>query len=94
PTSGKHRYHQPRTLNQAATQGGGTSAQRHQCDARHCYDDALAALEVLTADGLVEVRGLCVDVTATGWPLVRLAAMCFDRYLQPSQQAVRYSKAI
>ncbi|MCF8791051.1 coproporphyrinogen III oxidase, partial [Xanthomonas campestris pv. campestris] len=69
-------------------------AQRHQCDARHCYDDALAALEVLTADGLVEVRGLCVDVTATGWPLVRLAAMCFDRYLQPSQQAVRYSKAI
>ncbi|MEA9886875.1 hypothetical protein VDG05_21590, partial [Xanthomonas campestris pv. raphani] len=25
PTSGKHRYHQPRTLNQAATQGGGTS---------------------------------------------------------------------
>ncbi|MEA9737342.1 hypothetical protein VDF55_21000, partial [Xanthomonas campestris pv. raphani] len=24
-TSGKHRYHQPRTLNQAATQGGGTS---------------------------------------------------------------------
>ncbi|MBB3924169.1 hypothetical protein FHR65_004485, partial [Xanthomonas arboricola] len=27
PTSGKHRYHQPRTLNQAATQGGGTSAE-------------------------------------------------------------------
>nr|MDM7672845.1 hypothetical protein [Xanthomonas campestris pv. campestris] len=26
-TSGKHRYHQPRTLNQAATQGGGASAQ-------------------------------------------------------------------
>ncbi|MBV6840668.1 hypothetical protein, partial [Xanthomonas euvesicatoria] len=25
PTSGKHRYHQPRTLNAAATQGGGTS---------------------------------------------------------------------
>ncbi|MFS8411240.1 hypothetical protein EIQ10_08305 [Xanthomonas campestris pv. campestris] len=25
PTSDKHRYHQPRTLNQAATQGGGTS---------------------------------------------------------------------
>ncbi|MFS8483515.1 hypothetical protein EIP99_00060, partial [Xanthomonas campestris pv. raphani] len=25
PTSGKHRYHQPRTLNQATTQGGGTS---------------------------------------------------------------------
>ncbi|MEA9655875.1 oxygen-independent coproporphyrinogen III oxidase [Xanthomonas campestris pv. raphani] len=69
-------------------------AQRHQCDARQCFDDALAALEVLAADGLVEVRGLCVDVTATGWPLVRLAAMCFDRYLQPVGQAVRYSKAI
>uniref|UniRef100_UPI001E4E4446 hypothetical protein n=2 Tax=Xanthomonas citri TaxID=346 RepID=UPI001E4E4446 len=25
PTSGKHRYHQPRTLNPTATQGGGTS---------------------------------------------------------------------
>ncbi|MEA9491767.1 hypothetical protein, partial [Xanthomonas campestris] len=29
PTSGKHRYHQPRTLNQAATQGGGTSLLAH-----------------------------------------------------------------
>ncbi|MGQ5243044.1 hypothetical protein ACULL0_04375, partial [Xanthomonas arboricola pv. corylina] len=30
PTSGQHRYHQPRTLNPAATQGGGTSyVQRH-----------------------------------------------------------------
>ncbi|MEQ7756369.1 hypothetical protein ABQ129_14250, partial [Xanthomonas sp. WHRI 8370] len=28
PTSGKHRYHYPRTLNQAATQGGGTSLEQ------------------------------------------------------------------
>ncbi len=28
PTSGKHRYHQARTLNPAATQGGGTSIPR------------------------------------------------------------------
>ncbi|MCC5099483.1 IS3 family transposase, partial [Xanthomonas campestris] len=32
PTSGKHRYHQPRTLNQAATQGGGTSAAANLLD--------------------------------------------------------------
>ncbi len=30
PTSGKHRYHQARTLNPAATQGGGTSGLVHR----------------------------------------------------------------
>ncbi|MCC4624200.1 hypothetical protein LL973_07685, partial [Xanthomonas campestris pv. nigromaculans] len=30
PTSGKHRYHYPRTLNQATTQGGGTSEAESQ----------------------------------------------------------------
>ncbi|MEB2184081.1 peptidoglycan-binding protein, partial [Xanthomonas campestris pv. campestris] len=48
PTSGKHRYHQPRTLNQAATQGGGTS------QAQHARREALKPTAPASANGPVE----------------------------------------
>ncbi|MEA9837934.1 LysR substrate-binding domain-containing protein, partial [Xanthomonas campestris pv. campestris] len=42
PTSGKHRYHQPRTLNQAATQGGGTSEKPNVIERAASLDVMLA----------------------------------------------------
>lgn len=35
-----------------------------------------------------------VRATARGRPLLRLLAMCFDRYLTKPEQPVRYSRAI
>lgn len=68
---------------------------RHGGQAGRAYfADALARLEPLQGDGLATVEGGVVRVTPAGRPLLRLLAMCFDRYLHAPAQPVRYSRAI
>ncbi len=60
------------------------------------FGDSLKALAPLTQDGLVEVGGGVIRVTALGRLFLRNIAMCFDAYLQrkSGQEQPRYSKTI
>jgi len=69
-------------------------AARHGIDFEHYFAVELAALQRLAADGLARYRDGVVAATRQGRPLLRLIAMCFDRYLQAPQQPARYSRAI
>lgn len=57
------------------------------------FSDAIAQLPALEADGLVTVTAKWIKATERGRMLLRVIAMCFDRYLQNSTP-VRFSKAI
>ena len=59
-----------------------------------CAAEALAALEDLARQGLVEVGGTGIQVTADGWFFVRAVAMVFDRYLQSDRNRARFSRII
>lgn len=84
-------------INQLMCQGevdGYALGARHGIDFDQYFADALASLSTLVADGLAEYRNGMVRATERGRPLLRLLAMCFDRYLALPGQPVRYSKAI
>ncbi len=68
--------------------------QRHGIDYRHYFADALQSLQQLQDDGLAQQAQGRVRVTAQGRPLLRLLAMCFDRYLEQPGIGPRYSRAI
>jgi oxygen-independent coproporphyrinogen-3 oxidase len=70
---------------------------RHGIDFRTYFADALGQLRPLAADGLVSVDEERIVATSRGRLLLRIIAMCFDRYLKGSDQSVaepRYSRAI
>ncbi|MBM5812909.1 MAG: oxygen-independent coproporphyrinogen III oxidase [Gammaproteobacteria bacterium] len=68
---------------------------RHDIDFADYFADALRQLGPLQADGLVEVGAEAIVATSRGRLLLRIIAMCFDRYLQrPQSQPARFSKAI
>jgi oxygen-independent coproporphyrinogen-3 oxidase len=67
--------------------------ERYGIDFRAYFADSLAKLAPLAADGLVTVEPLRIAATSRGRYLLRIIAMCFDRYLAAAQ-APRYSKAI
>jgi oxygen-independent coproporphyrinogen-3 oxidase len=67
--------------------------ERHGIGFRAYFADALARLGPLAEDGLVTVEPGRIAATSRGRFLLRIIAMCFDRYLA-SSQAPRYSKAI
>jgi len=69
-------------------------AQRHGIDFASYFDEELQALAPLCADGLADYRDGTIQATARGRPLLRLIAMCFDRYLRQPAQPARYSRAI
>jgi len=69
-------------------------AARHGVEFEHYFADALPALAALQADGLAEYEHGVVRASAHGRPLLRLLAMCFDRYLARPDQPMRYSRAI
>jgi oxygen-independent coproporphyrinogen-3 oxidase len=73
---------------------GRALATRHGLDFDHYFADALVALQALQHDGLAEYADGVVRATERGRPLLRLLAMCFDRYLARPDQPVRYSRAI
>ena len=58
------------------------------------FSDALAALRPLQEDGLVQCPPGKIRVTARGRALLRIIAMCFDRYLDNQGEGVRYSRTI
>ncbi|MFT4247492.1 MAG: oxygen-independent coproporphyrinogen III oxidase [Pseudomonas sp.] len=66
----------------------------HGIDFRDYFAAELEVLAPLQDDGLAVVEPGRVRATGQGRPLIRLIAMCFDRYLQSPQQPARYSKAI
>jgi len=73
---------------------GRALAMRHGLDFDRYFADALVALQALQHDGLAEYVDGVVRATERGRPLLRLLAMCFDRYLARPDQPVRYSRAI
>ena len=60
------------------------------------FADVLPELEALAGDGLLTIHSSRLAVTPRGRFLLRIVAMCFDRYLQPMRAggALGYSKAI
>jgi oxygen-independent coproporphyrinogen-3 oxidase len=54
-----------------------------------CFADALAQLVPLQHDGLVDVDPERIAATSRGRLLLRMIAMCFDRYLQAPSPAER-----
>src|SRR5690606_10676656 len=58
------------------------------------FSDALAALRPLQDDGLVQCPPGKVKVTPRGRALLRIIAMCFDRYLGNQGEGARYSRTI
>jgi oxygen-independent coproporphyrinogen-3 oxidase len=70
--------------------------ERHDIDFWTYFDDALARLQPLADDGLVEYDAQRVTSTARGRLLLRIIAMCFDGYLKTAAPATRprYSRVI
>lgn len=73
---------------------GRALAQRHGVDFDSYFAEELVALRSLQQDGLASCHDGVVAATEQGRPLLRLIAMCFDRYLKQAQQVPRYSRAI
>ena len=70
--------------------------QRHMIDFREYFADALAQLPALRDDGLVELDDGGLRSTSRGRLLLRIIAMCFDRYLATTADAAtpRYSRTV
>jgi oxygen-independent coproporphyrinogen-3 oxidase len=72
--------------------------EHHHIDFSDYFSAALQRLEPLMADGLVTISPSRISSTSRGRLLMRIIAMCFDRYLHaasgsPAEQP-RYSRAI
>ena len=72
-------------------------AARFEIDFDSYFADSLARLLPLAADGLVEFDGASIVATSRGRLMLRIIAMCFDRYLaSPSAAEIRprHSRAL
>ena len=63
--------------------------ERHGVDMRQAFVDELVRLAPLAADGLVDLHGDGIRVTASGWYVVRAIAMVFDRHLRSGARIAR-----
>ncbi|WP_048439054.1 oxygen-independent coproporphyrinogen III oxidase [Caenimonas sp. SL110] len=63
-------------------------------DFRKYFAAELAQLEDLQAQGLVTMDDTCLQVTPSGWYVVRAIAMVFDRFLQMDKHRARFSRII
>lgn len=66
----------------------------HLIDFKSYFARELEKLADLASHGLVKVDDSGIEVTASGWYLVRAIAMTFDRYIQVDQDRARFSKII
>ena len=66
----------------------------HLIDMRAYFARELQALQALAEAGLVQLEPGAIQVSATGWYIVRAVAMVFDRWLQGDQQRERFSRVI
>ncbi|MEZ5543898.1 MAG: oxygen-independent coproporphyrinogen III oxidase [Lysobacteraceae bacterium] len=68
---------------------------RHLINFRSYFTDALARLAQLQQDGLLELSAKGVEVTSRGRYLLRIIAMCFDRYLSTAAAGMPvYSRTV
>jgi oxygen-independent coproporphyrinogen III oxidase len=76
----------------------GAIEDRHDIDFASYFADSLQQLSSLVADGLVKIESGRIVATSRGRLLLRIIAMCFDRYLNPAAQLAsarpRYSRVI
>jgi len=66
----------------------------HLIRMREYFAAELERLKPMAEAGLVELEPGAIQVTATGWYIVRAVAMIFDRALQTDQQRERFSRII
>jgi oxygen-independent coproporphyrinogen-3 oxidase len=64
----------------------------HAIRVRDYFADELARLAPLAQAGLVTIEPAAIQVTETGWYLVRAVAMVFDRHLHADPVRERFSK--
>jgi len=68
---------------------------RHVIDFTTYFDDALRRLRPLQDDGLVQLAADGLQATSRGRLLLRIIAMCFDRYLPATAASTpRYSRTV
>jgi oxygen-independent coproporphyrinogen III oxidase len=63
-------------------------------DFARTFGAELQALAPMQASGLVRVDGRAIEVTASGWYLVRAVAMVFDRHLREDRARERFSRVV
>ena len=63
-------------------------------DFKAYFKDELADLAAFQQEGLVDISGDWITITARGRLLVRAICMVFDRYLRENRQRANYSKVI
>lgn len=63
-------------------------------DFRQYFAAELEELRALQDDGLVQIDAQGLQVTATGWYLVRAVAMVFDRYVRADSARARFSRIL
>ena len=70
--------------------------QHHMIDFGAYFSESLARLKPLQDDGLVELDEGGLRATSRGRLLLRIIAMCFDRYLTPAADSAqpRYSRTV
>ena len=66
----------------------------HGIDFRDYFAEEVEQLDVLKADGLIELSDKGIDITPKGRLLLRNIAMTFDRYINLAENDSRFSKAI
>jgi oxygen-independent coproporphyrinogen-3 oxidase len=66
----------------------------HLIRMREYFARELEALQPMAEAGLVEIEPGAIQVTATGWYIVRAVAMVFDRWLQNDKVRERFSRII
>lgn len=67
---------------------------RHGVRIREAFAPELARLEAMAADGTVRVEARAVQVTPSGWYVVRAIAKVFDRHLQDAEAGERFSRVV
>ena len=68
--------------------------QEHMIKMREYFATELGHLEPLVEAGLVKIEAAAIQVTATGWYVVRAVAMVFDRALQSDKLRERFSRIL
>ena len=68
--------------------------QEHRSPIREYFAPELQALQPMAEAGLVQIEPGAIQVTASGWYVVRAVAMVFDRWLQSDQLRERFSRII
>ena len=68
--------------------------QAHSIRVHEYFADELARLTALADAGLVTIEPEAIQVTETGWYLVRAVAMVFDRHLRADPARERFSKVV